>query len=96
MDKKEIKEKIEWLKESAVPADSFKEAYDAHKPWLYRRHKTVIVASEQINEAFGGSPFRMDSEVVEALLKMGGKRRVQGVYADGKRVALASVWSLPI
>lgn len=96
MDKKEIKEKIEWLKENAVAADSFKEAYDAHKPWLYRRHKTVIVASEQINEAFGCPPFRMDSEVVEVLLEMGGKRRVQGVYADGKRVALASVWSLPV
>jgi hypothetical protein len=96
MDKKEIKEKIEWLKENAVAADSFKEAFDARKPWLYRRHKTVIVASEQINEAFGGSPFRMASEVVEVLLEMGGKRRVQGVYADGKRVALASVWSLPL
>lgn len=96
MDKKEIKEKIEWLKENAVAADSFKEAYDAHKPWLYRRHKTVIVASEQINEAFGCPPFRMDSKVVEVLLEMGGKRRVQGVYADGKRIALASVWSLPV
>lgn len=96
MDKKEIKEKIEWLKDNAIAADSFKEAYDAHKPWLYRRHKTVIVASEQINEAFGCPPFRMDSEVVEVLLEMGGKRRVQGVYADGKRIALASVWSLPL
>lgn len=96
MDKKEIKEKIEWLKENAIAADSFKEAFDAHKPWLYRRHKTVIVASEQINEAFGCPPFRMDSEVVEVLLEMGGKRRVQGVYADGKRIALASVWSLPV
>ena len=96
MDKKEIKERIEWLKENAVAADSFKEAYDAHKPWLYRRHKTVIIPSEQINEAIGCPPFRMDSEVAEVLLEMGGKRRVQGVYADGKRVALASVWSLPI
>lgn len=96
MDKKEIKERIEWLKENAIAADSYKEAYDAHKPWLYRRHKTVIIASEQINEALGYPPYRMDSIAAEVLFEMGGKRRVQGVYEDGKRVALVSVWGLPL
>lgn len=96
MEKEEIKGKIEELKGTAVAADSFAEAMKTGKPWLYRRHKKVVLTSEQINEKLGCPQYRMDAEVVAVLWKMGGRRQVQGVYENGKRVGLVSVWTLPL
>lgn len=96
MEKEEIREKLEELKGTAVAADSFAEAMKSGKPWLFRRHKKVILTSEQINEKLGCPPYRMNAEVVAVLWKMEGRRGVQGVYENGKRVGLVSVWSLPL
>ena len=62
------------------------------EPYYFKRHKSLIVPSEMINNYFGCSKYRMSAEIVEMLQKCGAKRAYRQLYDKGKQSVAILVW----
>ena len=90
------KEKIDEAVQHFLKMDSgnrtFTEAYKKGEPYYFKRHKSLIVPSEMINNYFGCSKYRMSAEVVEILQKYNARRAYRQIYEDGKQSSAILVW----
>ena len=90
------KEKIDEAVQHFLKMDSgnrtFTEAYKKGEPYYFKRHKSLIVPSEMINNYFGCSKYRMSAEIVEILQKYGARRAYRQIYEDGKQSSAILVW----
>ena len=90
------KEKIDEAVQHFLKMDSgnrtFTEAYKKGEPYYFKRHKSLIVPSEMINNYFGCSKYRMSAEVVEILHKYNARRAYRQIYEDGKQSSAILVW----
>ena len=71
---------------------TFTEAYNKGEPYYFKRHGSLIVPSEMINNYFGCSKYRMSAEIVEMLQKAGAKRAYRQLYTNGKQGTAILVW----
>jgi hypothetical protein len=90
------KEKIDEAIQHFLKMDSgnrtFTEAYKKGEPYYFKRHKSLIVPSEMINNYFGCSKYRMSTEIVEILQKFGARRAYRQIYENGKQGSAILVW----
>ena len=65
------KEKFDEMVQHFLKMDSgnrtFTEAYNKGEPYYFKRHKSLIVPSEMINDYFGCNKYRMSAEIVAIL-----------------------------
>lgn len=87
-----IKEAVDHFMKMYSGTRTFTEAYNKNEPFYFKRHKSLIVPSEMLNNYFGCNKYRMSAEIVEILQKYGGKRAYRQIYENGKQSSAILVW----
>lgn len=90
--KEKINEAVQHFKKMDSGNKTFTEAYNKGEPYYFKRHKSLIVPSEMINDYFGCNKYRMSTEIVEILQKYGAKRAYRQIYVNGKQGSAILVW----
>lgn len=88
----QIKEAVDHFMKMYSGTKSFTEAYNKGEPYFFKRHGSLIVPSEMINNYFGCSKYRMSTEIVEILQKFGARRAYRQIYENGKQGSAILVW----
>lgn len=88
----QIKEAVQHFLKMYSGTKTFTEAYLKGEPYYFKRHKSLIVPSEMINNYFGCSKYRMSAEIVEILQKCGARRAYRQLYTNGKQGNAILVW----
>lgn len=90
--KEKFDEMVQQFKKMDSGNKTFTEAYKKGEPYYFKRHKSLIVPSEMINNYFGCSKYRMSTEIVEILQKYGARRAYRQIYENGKQGSAILVW----
>lgn len=87
-----IKEAVDHFMKMYSGTRTFTEAYNKGEPYYFKRHKSLIVPSEMLNNYFGCNKYRMSAEIVEMLQKSGARRAYRQIYENGKQGSAILVW----
>ena len=92
MEKEKFDDMVQYFLKMDSGNKTFTEAYNKGEPYYFKRHKSLIVPSEMINDYFGCSKYRMSAEIVEILQKYGARRAYRQIYENGKQSSAILVW----
>jgi hypothetical protein len=87
-----IKEAVDHFMKMYSGTRTFTEAYNKGEPYYFKRHKSLIVPSEMINDYFGCNKYRMSAEIVAILQKYGAHRAYRQIYEGGKQSSAILTW----
>lgn len=87
-----IKEAVDHFMKMYSGTRTFTEAYNKGEPYYFKRHKSLIVPSEMLNNYFGCNKYRMSAEIVEMLQKCNARRAYRQIYENGKQGSAILVW----
>ena len=90
--KEKFDEMVQHFKKMDSGNKTFTEAYKKGEPYYFKRHKSLIVPSEMINNYFGCSKYRMSAEIVETLQKYNARRAYRQIYENGKQGSAILTW----
>lgn len=92
MEKEKFDEMVQYFMKMDSGNRTFTEAYNKGEPYYFKRHKSLIVPSEMLNNYFGCNKYRMSAEIVEILQKYGARRAYRQIYENGKQGSAILVW----
>ena len=87
-----IKEAVDHFMKLYSGTRTFTEAYNKGEPYYFKRHKSLIVPSEMLNNYFGCNKYRMSAELVEMLQKFNARRAYRQIYINGKQSSAILCW----
>ena len=94
--KEKFDEMVQYFMKMYSGTRTFTEAYNKGEPYYFKRHKSLIVPSEMLNNYFGCNKYRMSAEIVETLQKYNARRAYRQIYENGKQSSAILVWVFEI